>query len=387
MIYLFNSAYRTLYTRNVLNTLFLPAGSTNEYRYRVRGGETIHIAPAKYDELKGSSTNEEISIIFIDRFGIQGYVYHPLRLGELVLCREEDDRLYFRVRLYDYIYPRTVETFNTVIKRDLSAFGLPKLSNNDPYHVNDGFYAIKTGSIFSHDVDFVHGNDAWISIVEQLRTTRAFISVTTQEESPQVDELSTRREFLFIKCNVINHATNDRILEPKLRNNESIFSIVRAKQYKLRFTYRYPTQMEDNRSNAVVDVKFGENLRPLAGTKINVDSYNNNLDLSFATKRYLEEHEDGINFIFTPSNKDNILIGPDTRLLFHIGESSIFWVQIFIALLLFSILSVIIGIDFSEINLVSPLPVIQTLWPNALASFLQAFVLFWIFRLVGKKFF
>jgi hypothetical protein len=29
MLYLFNSAFRTLYRKNVLNTLFLPAGLTN----------------------------------------------------------------------------------------------------------------------------------------------------------------------------------------------------------------------------------------------------------------------------------------------------------------------------------------------------------------------
>ncbi len=36
MIYLFNSAFRALYRANVLNTLFLPEGYTNEYRYRVQ---------------------------------------------------------------------------------------------------------------------------------------------------------------------------------------------------------------------------------------------------------------------------------------------------------------------------------------------------------------
>lgn len=71
MIYLFNSAYRALYTRNVLNTLFIPKGGTNEYRYRVRGA-TTHIAADSYGDFINATSGEAITIVFIDRFGNGG---------------------------------------------------------------------------------------------------------------------------------------------------------------------------------------------------------------------------------------------------------------------------------------------------------------------------
>jgi len=82
MIYLFNSAYRPLYTRNILNTIFIPPGGINEYRYSVRGND-IHIAPGSCSEFKNAPAGIPIVIIFIDRFGRSGYEYHPLRKGRL----------------------------------------------------------------------------------------------------------------------------------------------------------------------------------------------------------------------------------------------------------------------------------------------------------------
>ena len=50
MLYVFNSAYRPLYTKNILNTLFLPYDWTNEYRYR-HGQDSSNVGPETYAAL------------------------------------------------------------------------------------------------------------------------------------------------------------------------------------------------------------------------------------------------------------------------------------------------------------------------------------------------
>jgi hypothetical protein len=385
MIYLFNSAYRRLYIRNVLNTLFLPPGSTNEYRYRVQGDGAIHIAPDSYNELRNTQVDHPIVIIFIDRFSTSGYSYHPLRIGKFVQTREEGDRLFFRVRLYDYIYPRDKQVFNTRIVDTLGPLGLPKLTNNDPSNTNDGYYAIKAGSIFSEDAHFVRGDDAWVSIIDQLCNTAAFSRAAELRRLLPGDEGKEAHEFIFAKCSVIAKGTDDTELSPRLQNNESVFNIVRGRQHKLRLTYRYPTQLEDTMSEATIEAEFGENLRPTGGTRVSVNSYSNSVDLPFTTKRVIEDYEDGIRFQFKPTNENRALIAPDTRLLVHIGESRLFWPQVIVGLLLFTVLGTIVGADFSDISPLTFCTVTQVLWPKFLASFFQALALLWLFRLVGTK--
>jgi hypothetical protein len=47
MIYIFNSGSRPIYQENILSTLFLPYGWTNEYRYSSRNIQKNLLAKAK----------------------------------------------------------------------------------------------------------------------------------------------------------------------------------------------------------------------------------------------------------------------------------------------------------------------------------------------------
>ena len=62
MLYLFNSAFRSLYLTNVMNTLFLPAGYTNEYRYRRKPDSQI--APGLMEYL-GQHKRAEACVVFV----------------------------------------------------------------------------------------------------------------------------------------------------------------------------------------------------------------------------------------------------------------------------------------------------------------------------------
>src|SRR5580704_7955048 len=118
MLYLFNSAFRPLYLKNVLNTLCLPAGCTNEYRYR-HAGEPRYVAPGLYSSLPKLKVGTECVVIFIDRFAEGGYSYHPLRLADYVLYRDENEYIHFRIRLGQFIYAKNSADFEQTLLQDL----------------------------------------------------------------------------------------------------------------------------------------------------------------------------------------------------------------------------------------------------------------------------
>jgi hypothetical protein len=371
MIYLFNSAYRALYTRNVLNTLFIPKGGTNEYRYRARGAIT-HIAADSYSDFVNAASNEPVAVTFIDRFGDTGYVYHPLRIGRLVKCREEQDRLFFRISLEDFVYPRDIGRFNRAITQSLGPRGLPCLRGNDPFKADDGYYAIKAGSLFTTVNDFHWGDDAWKNAVENLRITRAFSEVSHPDVARQEEDIAPR-EFIFVKCDICSQSTQRELVVPKLRKDMAVFDLLRGERYEFLLSYRYPPQLTNTSCAAKVETEFGENLRALGSISINIDSYSNSVPLPFATKRHLEDNEDGVSFKFTSSRPKSELVGPDARLLFRFKESKSFWVKLVLLVLSFSTLSVLIGTDI-------------IIGIKILAGIFQGIVIVLLFRLMGKKF-
>jgi len=384
MIYLFNSAYRALYTRNVLNTLFIPKDGTNEYRYRTRG-VGANIAPDSYEAFMNSDSGEEVVITFIDRFGDNGYIYHPLRTATLVKCYPKQDRLHFRVQLKEFVYPRDIVTFNEILTHSLGPNGLPKLTNNDPFNASDGYYAINAGKIITPANDFHWEQDAWQKAAENLSKTKAF-----GEKAPQDDPLQEKddvpREFLFVRCDISRESMRKKVVSPNLRKGWAAFDLVRGARYEFLLSYQYPPQLLNTSHTAVVEAKFGENLRVLGSRCINIDSYSNSLSLLLATKKHLEDNEDGVSFEFTSNRPTFKLIGPDARLLLRFRESKPFWIILVILLLAFTTLSVVIGADLTKISPLTTWNIIKALWPKSLAAFLQATVLFFLFRLMGKKF-
>jgi hypothetical protein len=118
MIYLFNSAYRPRYVRNVLNTLYLPENCANEYRYRFTG-DRPNISAGFYSGLGNLKSGNECVVMFIDRYAEGGYEYHPLRKAKFLGYRVQADYVYFTVQLLDFIYPQNLKRFkdNLTISR------------------------------------------------------------------------------------------------------------------------------------------------------------------------------------------------------------------------------------------------------------------------------
>jgi hypothetical protein len=369
MIYLFNSGYRALYRTNVLNTLFLPNGCTNEYRYRA-SGTPRYVAPDAYQSLKQAPRGEKAVIVFIDRFGNGGYVYHPLRLGELVITREENEQLFFRVKLQDFIYPRDLAEFNRQIAVSLIPHGLPRLAGANPESTADGYYAIPANSIFEQKEGFHFGQAAWLQAVESLYKTKAFASTATDQ-------------VVFVRGELKNKSAVT--LAPSLQNDSAVYDILKNSNYELVLTYRYPLQLSDQTKRAELELELGENLRPLGGKTIGIDSHANSEGFVFATKKFLEDDESSISFKFNALEPGATLLGPNRDLRFRIKDSRMFWLQIGLTLLLLSVLSVFMGIDLSKLKPLTLGNFFSQQWTKVLGGIAQTFVLFWMFRLIGKK--
>ncbi len=321
MIYLFNSANRPLYARNVLNTLFLPYGGTNKYRYRF-SGDNVHISQDSYSIFTNESEGSPVVIVFIDRFGSDGYVYHPIRQGKLIDCFPKDTRLYFKVQLQDYIYPKDLKQFNEVIVSTLNGLGLPKIPNEKQHGENDGFYAIKANSLFDIENQFEYGENAWNSAYKNIIKTDIFTS-------------SSSNNFLFLRCEFYKKSRGQKQpFTPILRDKSAALELVRGKKYEMVVNYHFPIQETDKAATAITTVVFGDELKPVNPNKINIESCSDSISLSLVTKRYLEEHETSISFSYT--NKNFELIGPDSKINIRIKEGFCFWSNLLISLSLFN---------------------------------------------------
>ena len=334
MIYLFNSAFRTRYVRNVLNTLYLPEHCVNEYRYKFTG-DLPNISAGFYSGLGNLQPRSDCVIIFIDRYAEGGYRYHPLRKAKLLGHRVEADYLYFKVELLDFIYPQNLEQFNQILVGQLNNLGMPRLTDGNPENTHDGYYAIQSESIFGRFNDFKAKDDAWTSAVTDLASTRALR--TDDDQWP-----------VFVKA-AIQSRKDATSLMPIIQNQISLFQLTKDEVFQLVLTYRFPKQWADNASQCRVDVKLGENIRALGGSSLMVDSASNSSLVSFTTRRYAEDNRGNIELEGPSQIKPQILV-PDAYLEYLLEEGTGFWVQIIVALVLYASAGALIGVDFSKLN-------------------------------------
>lgn len=373
MLYLFNSAFRPLYVRNVLNTLYLPVGCTNEYRYR-HVGEPRYIAPSLYSALPDLKVGTECVVIFIDRFANGGYAYHPLRLADYVLYRDENEYIHFRVRLGQFIYARNLNDFRRTLLQELGPLGIPSLAGGNPESTRDGNYAIQANGIFGHLDDYQRDGEAWNSVVENLSRTTALSSTDKQEP-------------IFLKIHIQEGSKKKRTVTPALVDGAGSYHLTKNKRYELVATYRFPHQRKDQKATAKLNIAFGEGLRALSNPSINVDSHANSVSFPFVSKRYIEDNSGSLSIspVAEEGKPDPLLA--NSSLQYELDDSVRFWIQIVIALLLFSVIGTLIGTDFSKVEPFTYRALLHAAKQKLLLGVGQTAILFWMFRLIGKKVF
>jgi hypothetical protein len=279
VIYLFNSAFRPKYARNVMNTLYLPTGCMNEYRYR-HTGEGANVSAALVSKLSDIAANTDCVFIFVDRYSSGAYTYHPPRFGKFVGHRTEAGYIYVKVALDRYTYPRHPAAFQKSLVGQLDSQGLVRLTNNMPENTSDGHYIIESDTIFGQKRDFYQGDEAWKEAVGCLAETRA---LSTNE-----DQIS-----VFLKAELRDRRKQSS-LRPNSKGNSHILGLVKDRAYELVLTYRFPKQEIDRTAQIRFEANLGDVLRAQGGTCVNVDSLSNSIVVPFTTKRYAEDNSGGI---------------------------------------------------------------------------------------------
>jgi hypothetical protein len=369
MIYLFNSAFRPRYVRNVLNTLYLPEQCANEYRYRFTGDKP-NISAGFYSGLGSLKPGIECVVTFIDRYAEGSYKYHPLRKAKFLGYRIVADYVYLKLELLDFIYPQNPQRFNENLTGQLNDKGIPRLTEGNPEYQHDGYYAIESDSIFGRFEDFKTKDDAWTSAVTALSSTRALR--TDGDQWP-----------VFLKAGI--QSRKDTIsLTPIIQNQASLFQLTKDEVFELVLTYRFPQQRVDNTSQCRVDIKLGENIRALGGSSLTVDSASNSTVVSFTTRRYAEDNRGNIELETTSQTKPQILL-PDAYLEYLLEEGPGFWFQIIVALTLYAIAGALIGVDFAKLSPFSWAALARAALPRIGLAGIQAVGLFWLFKRIGKK--
>jgi hypothetical protein len=132
-------------------------------------------------------------------------------------------------------------------------------------------------------------------------------------------------------------------------------------------------------------VHLDDNLKAISPSRIRVDSHANSVRFRFSSRRYAEDVTGSLRIDGGRENNGQEPLLPDAALQYRLGEAPSFWFQLIGALLLLSLVTTALGLDFSKVEPLSVCGVMQALWPKILLAPFQALLLFWLFFLVGKK--
>ena len=387
MIYLFNSAYRSLYQGNLLATLFLPYGWTNEYRY-LCSPQRRNVSEDFISDVEKLTGKEDAVIVFINRFGKDAnnndaYEYYPIRRATFLSCGLDGEQLYVRVRLLDYVFPIDISSFAEQLVASLTSKNLPKLTNNDPQEKDDGYYAIYTDNI-----KFLSGDNAWERCVAAISKTKPF-------------ESSTNRQVLFARLRLCEHGKKERMVYPDISNNpwyqklwrrvnngEAFYKLTRNRKYDLRINYVFPIQDQDTNATANLSIRTSGNIVP-AGQEFLVSSRASRITFSFMIGEPNGERMGKFVLTFSPKNKTVAMLAPkrdqDIVLDFQVSHSRRYWAALAALIILIILGGTFIGTYSAENGVLNVFDSIKSDWPKLIAAAVQAVAIYLLFRLTGRK--
>lgn len=385
MIYLFNSGYRPLYQENLLATLFLPHGWTNEYRYNER-----NIPKNLIEAIKKLEGKEEAVIIYIDRFGSgvnskNVYNYYLVRRARFLSINKESEQFYVRVKLLDFIYPKDFASFSDQLVKSLSP-DLP-IFRDTPKNLNDGYYAIHKTSIFIDDSKFELGERAWDLCVDDLSSkTDSFKS-------------SDREQFIFARLRLLETFPKSQEVRPHITNNpwylrllgkvndgNAFYKVTMNRNYCFHMNYVYPIQKTNTDATAKLNIQVTDNVVPQTDEQIPINSRASRIHFPFSFNEPTQHKVGTIRFRFLPDNPSTNAVTPNRSILFEISYSKVYWIALIIIALLFASTSIFIATDLSKVDNVGQYFTSGTGLSKIIPAILQALVLLWLSRLTNKKF-
>jgi hypothetical protein len=191
---------------------------------------------------------------------------------------------------------------------------------------------------------------------------------------------------LFLRSALLPRPRATGPLIPALVENQSVLSVTRATEYSLRLTYYYPPQHQDTTREAAIRVTHGKNILLLTDSTLHVGAPRNTVDVSLRTKRDAEDREGAIGFEFEPSRPGYKLIGPDRELRFRIAEPRSFWAKVLLAFALYAFCAAITGTDLTSLHPYLAYSGCHFFVTKLVPGFVQALILFCLFRELGHRF-
>lgn len=307
MIYLFNSASRPLYANNICNTLFLPKGLNNEFRYGKKNVSEGDIG--KFIQNRFSFCKKEVLIIFVDRNASNMYKFYPIRKGKLIKCNYIGDQLYFNIKMEDFCYPKDIAEFNTMLCKIPY---IPKLNIGEPN--NDGYYAIEDNKfdITKKCPMILDQDSAWDEITNAISQTKAF-------------EANGNQKVIFT-----------RLLMDKnylISKKQQCLKVSRGGIHDLSIYYKYPSHC--NKEEMDLDVKTSNTLL-VSQNHYLINGRADVIHLRISVKKYSNEFLDSLNLEFSIKDKPTKSIISSCRSIdITTVNSRIFYILLIVAALLY----------------------------------------------------
>lgn len=369
MLYLFNSAARPEYVKNVLNTMYLPNGAVNKYQYETDGTNYVE-ADIKYPSKK---EGEKVAILFIDRHDENRSEnrYIPLRLGRLKRIEYDSGKVFFYVKLCEFIHEQ--ENFNEVFTDTFSEKIFYKENNKEFGHL-----AFRGDDLFKN----CRGDDnAWIEVVKKLATC----------------EYLQKEKCVFTKFTLVNES--QKIIKPVPQKSEWSYQRRNYDSCKVKISYYIPFAKECPDAETVSlhptqgckdylithDETLGAQLGKIECSIVNCDKKRDDFSISYSLK----------------SSNDRKLIYSDkpvpcaykkTNWFFKLLPFAFFGVSTFISTMLATLKndanlnSQEATTLFDEItNQIASLSTVQIAVILAICALVEALSLLWVKKLIDKK--
>jgi hypothetical protein len=353
----------TLYVNNILSTLFLPAGSRNQYRY-LSGGVRVNIGPQELPVLLKLANRkwrkERVLFVFFDRYAAGGYQFIPLRMGRLISAMNQDSRLSCLIELGDYV---RVQHFAGWLADHAADKNFPHLTAGDPNNPDDGYYVFHTKAKPKTLETVEKGHQVWTHLVDALAACARF------QQPPN-------HQFLFIRADLECRRWGSVVpMTPK----KGQFRVASDSRFLLKLTYRWPFQTPVPNSN--IQLQCTEPLR-LDLTQIQIANPGDTVTVNCKTRKFPEDTEMSLGL--AAGGNQNVFL-PTAPIRFKIGFSFRQILNVVIGVLLVGIGAAISASDYKfvlqgfgeflrHINLI-----------RASGELCNMVGLMWLFLTFGKK--
>lgn len=369
MLYLFNSGARPEYVKNVLHTLHLPKGAINKYQYEIDRTNYVD-RTIKYPSKKEV---EKVLIVFIDRHddNPDANKYIPLRYGELKRIELKESKVFFYVKLCDYISePRN---FQKKIKEKFCDKLFYKKGKKEYGHL-----AFKGEDIIG---DYVSDDNDWIKTVKNI------------------SECSYLKDTKCIFTKFTLKDKNSKTIAPTIKNGEWSYKLKKYDSCKMDISYYIPFAEEmpnaetvgfkanDFSKNYLNDPKqtLGAQLGSIESSLINCDDIKKDFTISYL----LEPSNTNVNIEY--SDKPIPFTFVKTNWFLRFIPFAIFAISTFVSTLLATLNNHVVEVKenmtvFDTIaNEISTLHATEIALYLAICAILEALSLLWVKKLVDKK--